>query len=138
MLVDDFKKLRVYRAAFDVAMDLYARSKAWPSEERYALTDQVRRSSRSVCANIAEAWHKRSYPKHFAAKLRDASSEAAETLVWIDFAEACELLDTDEADILTERVRSVLAGLTKMVAQADRWCGPSTLCEPEKAYDLEA
>ena len=79
-LAQDFRGLRVYRAAFEVAMEVYERSTRWPADEPFALTDRVRRSSRAVCAAIAEAWFKRRYPRHFVAKLREAGREAAETL----------------------------------------------------------
>ncbi len=85
-LVKHFKELRVYQHAFAAATRIYRLSKRWPAEERYSLTDQIRRSSRSVCANIAEAWRKRRYPAHFVSKLSDSDSEAAETQVWLDFA----------------------------------------------------
>lgn len=132
----DFRDLRVYTEAFAVAMEIYDRSKGWPPEERYALTDQVRRSSRAACACIAEAWYKRRYPRHFASKLSDAASEAAEVLVWIEFAEACGLLDSSDANLLSERMRAVLGGLTKMQAQPETWCTPTAVREPESGYEV--
>jgi four helix bundle protein len=87
------KDLRIYQAAFGVAMDIYKLSKSFPSEEKFSLTDQVRRSSRSVCANLAEAFRKRRYPKNFVSKLSDCEAEAAETQVWLDFALSCKYLD---------------------------------------------
>ncbi|MBI5053457.1 MAG: four helix bundle protein [Chloroflexi bacterium] len=80
------RDLRVYQKAFDSAMKIFELSKSFPSEEKYSLTDQMRRSSRSVCANLAEAWRKRRYEAHFMSKISDAESEAAETQVWIEFA----------------------------------------------------
>jgi four helix bundle protein len=80
------RELRVDQLAFDSALQIQEITKSFPSEERYSLTDQVRRSSRSVCANIAEAWRRRKYPKNFVSKLTDSDSEATETLVWFDFA----------------------------------------------------
>jgi four helix bundle protein len=124
-LATDFRELHVYRMAFTVAMRLYEVSKKWPSSERFGLTDQVRRSSRSVCASIAEAWHRREYPRHFASKLGEASSEAAETLVWIDFAVACGYLDHETADELRSQTRRVTGGLVKMKAHARGWCIPT-------------
>jgi four helix bundle protein len=79
--VSDFHELRVYQMAFEAAMEIYSSSKVWPHEERCSLIDQVRRSSRSVCANIAEAWRKRRYPASFVSKLSDADTEAGETQV---------------------------------------------------------
>src|SRR3972149_4047166 len=86
MAARDHRELRVYQLAFESAVRIYETSKAFPAEERYSLTDQIRRSSRSVCANIAEAWRKRRYPKSFVSKLSDADTEATETTVWLDFA----------------------------------------------------
>jgi len=80
-MVSDFKELRIYELAFEAAKELQERSNTWPKSEKYAMIDQIRRSSRSVCANIAEAWFKRRHPDHFVNKLSDASSEAAETIV---------------------------------------------------------
>lgn len=85
--------LDVYRLAFDVAMQVFELSKEFPAEERYSLTDQIRRSSRSVCANLAEAWRKRRYKRAFVLKLSDAEAEAAETQTWIEFAVKCQYLD---------------------------------------------
>lgn len=84
-----FRKLIAYKKGFKLAMDVFEMSKSFPKEETYSLTDQIRRSSRSVCANLAEAYRKRIYPKHFISKLSDANAENAETLVWLEFAEAC-------------------------------------------------
>src|SRR5437588_7469514 len=86
MRVADYKELRVYRLAYDSAMEIFRFSRSWPSEEKFSLIDQARRSSRSVCANIAEAWRKRRYEAAFIVKLSDAESEAAETQVHLEFA----------------------------------------------------
>ena len=85
-LIENYTDLRVYKLAFESAIHIFEISRKWPAEEKYSLTDQIRRSSRSVCANIAEAWRKRRYPAHFVSKLSDSDSEAAETEVWLDFA----------------------------------------------------
>jgi four helix bundle protein len=84
-----FKDLRVFQLAYQLSMQVFHESKAFPREERYALTDQIRRSSRSVPANIAEGYRKRQYPSAFISKLADADGECAETLVWIDYARDC-------------------------------------------------
>src|SRR6266478_1403035 len=89
--------LLVYQKAFATAMDIFNLSKAFPKAEIYSLTDQIRRSSCSVCANLAEAWRKRRYEAAFISKLCDAESEAAETQVWIEFAVKCCYLDRDRA-----------------------------------------
>ncbi|UCH11499.1 MAG: four helix bundle protein, partial [Fidelibacterota bacterium] len=88
-LAKDFKELDVYQNAFESSMEIFELTKNFPIEERYALVDQIRRSSRSVCANIAEAWYKRRYPASFVSKLSDADAEAAETIVWLDYALKC-------------------------------------------------
>jgi len=92
----DFKKLIAYQKAFDLAMSIFEISKSFPKEETYSLTDQIRRSSRSVCANIAEAYRKRIYPKHFISKLTDADGENSETNTWLDFALACNYISTED------------------------------------------
>lgn len=88
----DFKELLAYKKAFDLSMKIFHESKSFPKAETYALTDQIRRSSRSVCANISEAYRKRMYPKYFISKLTDADGENSETNTWLDFAFACEYI----------------------------------------------
>lgn len=102
-------------------MTLFEHSKAWPKEERYALTDQVRRSSRAVCANLSEAWAKRRYPRHFASKLSDAHAESEETLTWLRFAERCGYLEAGVASELAIRYRKINAGLVRMIATRKQW-----------------
>lgn len=91
-----FKKLKGYQLAYQLAMEIFELSKSFPKEETYSLTDQIRRSSRSVCTNIAEAYRKRRYPKHFLSKLSDADTENSETLVWLDFALSCNYINKQE------------------------------------------
>ena len=88
----DFRELLAYKRAFDLAMEIYELSKSFPLEEKYSLTDQIRRSSRSVCANIAEAYRKRRYPNHFISKLIDSDAENSETNVWLEFAFECNYI----------------------------------------------
>ena len=135
--VEDVDDLRVDRAAFRHAMTIFDLPK-WPKEERYALTDQIRRSSRAVCSNIAEAWSKRRYEAHFVSKLSDAEGEAAETITWLDFAHACEYLDGNDHDELRTEYRKIRGGLVKMMKNPDPWCGPSVLREPDVAYETNA
>ena len=90
-----FKDLTAYSKAFDTAMEIFEISKRFPKEEVYSLTDQVRRSSRSVCVNLGEGYRKRMYQKHFMAKVSDADMENTETSIWLDFALACKYLDED-------------------------------------------
>ena len=87
-----YKSLKAYQKAFELAMQVFEITKTFPKEERYALTDQIRRSSRSVCSNIGEGYRKRLYPKHFIAKLSDADMENSETQVWLEFALACKYI----------------------------------------------
>ncbi len=88
-----FRDLIVYKKAFDLAMSVYHVTKQFPSDEKYSLTSQIRRSSRSVCSNLAEGYRKRQYPAHFVAKVSDADMENTETSVWLDFSLSCEYID---------------------------------------------
>jgi four helix bundle protein len=90
-----YKELRVFQNAMDAAMKIFEVTKKFPAEEKYSMVDQMRRSSRSVCANIGEAWRKRRYKAAFIAKMSDAESEACETQVWIEFARRCAYLDDE-------------------------------------------
>ena len=121
-LVQNFTELRVYQLAFESAMRIYELSKKWPSEEKYSLTDQIRRSSRSVCGNIAEAWRKRRYPAHFVSKLSDADTEAAETEVWLDFALRCGYLKSKDHIKLHDNYDHICRMLTKIMANPKSWC----------------
>lgn len=112
----------MYRAAFDAAMQIFEVSKKWPTEERYSLTDQIRRSSRSVCEQIAEAWRKRRYPAHFRSKLTDADSEAAETQSWLEFASQCGYMTRDRYAELDAVYESISGGLVRMIDQSEQWC----------------
>ncbi len=125
MAIANVRDLHVYSEASDCAMELFERSKSWPKEERFALTDQIRRSSRSVRANLSEAWAERAYPRHFASRVTDAHGEAEETLTWILFAERCGHLSPDVAGQLAARYRQLSGGLVKMIATRDRWCSPA-------------
>ncbi|MCZ2108842.1 MAG: four helix bundle protein [Dehalococcoidia bacterium] len=115
------KDLDVYRRAMNVAMEIFQLTKTWPAEERYSMVDQVRRSSRSVCANIGEAWRKRRYPAAFIAKLSDAEGEAGETLVWLEFAQKCGYLPPPAAAHLEDEVDHILAQLVRMIDQPAKW-----------------
>ncbi len=92
----DFRELIAYQKAFDLSMEIFILSKRFPTEEKYSLTDQIRRSSRSVCANIAEAYRKRRYPNHFISKLTDSDAENSETNVWLEFALKCGYLHNEK------------------------------------------
>jgi len=121
MKVQSFDELEVYRLAFAVQQEIFELSKRFPKEEAYSLTDQIRRSSRSVGANIAEAWRKRRYPAHFASKLTDSDGENAETQHWLRTAEACQYLDTSVVEVLLERTREIGAKLGRMIATPENW-----------------
>jgi four helix bundle protein len=95
-----YRDLKVYQLAYKLAMEILNESKSFPKEERYSLTDQIRRSSRSVATNLAEGYRKRRYPNMFVSKMADADSEGAETQVWLDFARDCGYLSPDRHDTL--------------------------------------
>ena len=121
--------LIVYQKAFSAAMEIFHISKKFPSEEKYALTDQIRRSSRSVNANITEAWRKRRYEKSFVNKLNDADGEAAETQNWLDFAFACEYIDKETYLDLYKKYDEVLAIIVSMTINSKKW----TFSEPKNS-----
>src|SRR5436305_5814080 len=119
MRIQRHTELDVYKKAFDGAMTVFERSKSFPKEETYSLTDQVRRSSRSVCSNLAEAWRKRRYKAAFISKLSDAESETAETQVWIEFAVKCGYMDRDQAVALYQDYDSFLATIVGMINHSE-------------------
>lgn len=120
-LIRSHRDLDVYKVAFATALDIYGISKSFPVEERYSLTDQVRRSSRSVCANIAEAFRKRRYEKHFVAKLSDSEAEGAETQVWLEFALAHSYISQDIFGKLFDKYEHVISMLVKMQGNSKQW-----------------
>ena len=113
--------LEVYRKALDAAMRIFELSKCFPKEETYSLTDQVRRSSRSVCANLAEAWRKRRYEAAFVSKLSDAETEAAETQVWLEFAVKCGYLNRDDGKKLYVTYDEIIATIVGMINHPKTW-----------------
>jgi len=113
--------LDVYQRSFEQAMGLFSLTKQFPVEERYSLTDQVRRSSRSVSANITKAWRKRRYPASFVAKLSDAEAEAAETQTWIQFAAACDYLSGPQAAELIDSYDTIIGMIVTMIRNAEQW-----------------
>jgi four helix bundle protein len=116
-----FSDLEVYTLSMNSEMRIFEESKGFPVEERYSLTDQVRRSSRSVCTSIAEAWRKRRYPNAFVSKLTDADAEAAETQVWLAFGVRCGYLDPLFAAEMTETYNRISGKLVKMMTNPDDW-----------------
>lgn len=114
--------LAAYQAAYRLAMDIFRASKAWPAEERYSLTDQIRRSSRSVCANLSESWAKRRYLAHFTSKLTDADGENLETQTWLNFAYDCGYIDKPRFDRFIEASEEVGRLLGGMLAKPESFC----------------
>jgi len=115
MQIRSAKDLKVYKKAYALAMEIYQISKSWPSEERYSLTDQIRRASRSVCSNLREAWAKRRYEAHFISKLADSDGENSETDTWLDFALDCEYLDPSDHLRLTAECKQIGSMLGSML-----------------------
>ena len=120
--VGSVRELNVYRLAFKSAMGIFQISKDFPSEERFALTDQIRRSSRSVCSNLAEAWRKRKYPAVFINKLTDCSQEAAETQTWLEFSLNCNYINKETFDRFDEEYEHIFAMLLTMERKAETFC----------------
>ena len=119
--ITSYKQLRVYQAAMDAAMRIFQLSKRFPAEERYSLTDQIRRASRSVCSNIGEGWRKRRYRAAFVSKLSDSETEAEETRVWLEFSWRCGYISKAEADDLDEQYDHILAQLVLMIDRPEQW-----------------
>jgi four helix bundle protein len=111
----------VYQKAFDSAMRIFELSKSFPREETYAITEQIRRSPRSVCANLAEAWRKRRYERAFISKLSDCESEAAETQVWLEFAVKCGYMERDEAAALYQSYDGIIGTIVGMINHPETW-----------------
>lgn len=116
-----FRDLIVYKKAFDLAMSIYEISKKFPTDEKYGLTSQVRRSSRSVCANLAEGYRKRQYPAHFIAKISDADMENTETSVWLDFSLACKYIDEDTFATLKNTAIEIGRLLNDMINNPEKY-----------------
>jgi len=116
------RDLDVYKLGFDTAMEIFEISKNFPKEEKYSLTDQIRRSSRSICTCLAEGWRKRKYKKVFINKLLDAAQEAAETQTWLEFALACKYIDKTTFDKLDSHYEHIFAMLASMEKKADSFC----------------
>ena len=119
--IENHTDLQVYQKAFEAAMQIFELSKSFPKEEMYSLTDQIRRSSRSVCANLAEGWRKRRYQAMFISKLADSEGEAAETQVWLEFAVKCKYLKREEAASLYAIYREVIGTLVNMINHPESW-----------------
>jgi four helix bundle protein len=125
------RDLKVYQLAYNVAMRVFKESNTFPQEEPYSLTSQIRRSSRSVAANVAEGFRKRQYPNMFVSKLADSDAEATETQVWLDFARDCGYLSTEHHDDLVARYEEIGRMLHAMIDQPERFV-PSSQAEDSK------
>ena len=118
---EGFRDLKVYKLSFDLVMNIFRLSKGFPKEEIYSLTDQIRRASRSVCTNIAEAYRKRVYPKHFVSKLTDADGECSETIVWLDFALHCEYISKENYELIINQYSEVGRMLGSMMLHPEKF-----------------
>jgi four helix bundle protein len=119
--IRSFRELTVWKKAMDLAMEIFETTKGFPLEERYSLTDQIRRSSRSVPANIAEAWRKRRYPAAFVSKLNDAEGESAETQTHLEIAKRCGYIDSTSASHLDHSYEEIMAMLVSMATRPEQW-----------------
>jgi len=124
--IQSFRDLNVYKLAFELQQEIFGLSKGFPREELYSLTDQMRRASRAVGANLAEAWHKRRYPAHFVSKLTDADAEQAETQHWLDTARDCEYISAPRHKTLLDKCMRIGSMLGKMMSQPENFCSHQT------------
>jgi four helix bundle protein len=120
--VKSFRDLEVYKLAREVSKEIYVLSKSFPGEERFSLTDQIRRSSRSVGAQIAEAWGKRRYESHFISKLTDADSEQLETQHWLEVAQESEYISETTSQTLLQKCESIGRMLQSMIDKSSDFC----------------
>ncbi len=125
--VESFRELLAYQKAKAIAKEIFQVTKAFPREEAYSLTDQIRRSSRSIGAQIAEAWGKRSYEKHFISKLTDADGEQLETQHWIDIAADCSYLNTEQKSSLLKQCEEIGRLVGGMIAKSDKFCSTTPI-----------
>lgn len=123
-LIRTHRDLEVYKVSFNIAMQIFQKSKSFPIEERYSLTDQARRSSRSVCANLAEACRKRRYEASFISKLSDAEAEAAETQVWLEFAVQCGYLESETGQDLLASYENIIGKIISLINNPQPWLLP--------------
>jgi len=131
--IKTYKDLRVFQNAMNAAMKIFELTENFPREEQYSLTDQIRRSSRSVCSNITRAWRKRRFKTPFIAKLNDSEGEACETQVWVEFARQCHYLDDDACNNLEAAYEQIMGQLSKMISQPDKWLIKNQQKQPAQA-----
>ena len=120
-VIKSHRDLDVYNLAFELAMEIYEISKTFPIDEKYSLTDQIRRASRSVCSNIAEGFRKRRYPKSFVSKLSDSETEATETQTWLEFSFKCKYISLQQFNKLDNSYNNVIGKLVVMMNQSEKW-----------------
>jgi four helix bundle protein len=120
--ISSFKDLKVYRTAFELQQEIFEITKTFPREEQYSLTDQIRRASRSVGANLSEAWQKRRYIAHFTSKLTDSDGEQAETQHWLDTSFACGYISREDNEKLRSKCEEIGRMLGKMLKEPEKWC----------------
>ena len=118
-----FRDLNVYKKAFDLSMLIFKESKKFPNEEKFGLTSQIRRSSRSACSNVGEGYRKRLYPAHFVSKCSDADMENSETQVWLDFALACEYIEKEQFDEYLKRSEEIGRMIGHMIENPEKYKG---------------
>lgn len=121
-LIRHFRELIVYKKAFEAAMKIYIITKTFPIEERYSLVDQIRRSSRSVCSNLAESWRKRRYEAVFKNKITDSMQEASETQCWLEFSAACKYIDHETFTNMDNEYEEIIAMLNSMEMNSHKFC----------------
>jgi len=117
-----FRDLKVYQLSYQLAVEIFEITKNFPKEEKYSLTNQIRRSSRSVPTNISEAWSKRRYPKSFVSKLTDSDAEASETTVWLDFSRDNEYISKEKHNYFIEKYDEVARMLFSMINTPEKFC----------------
>jgi four helix bundle protein len=120
--ISSFRDLKVYRAAFELQQEIFEITKTYPREEQYSLTDQIRRASRSIGANLSEGWQKRRYIAHFTSKLTDSDGEQAETQHWLDTSYACGYISLEEHEKLRSKCEEIGRMLGKMLKEPEKWC----------------
>ncbi len=121
MAAKNFKETKVYKKAFELAMEIYKLSSSFPKEETYSLTDQIRRSSRSVCTNMGEAFRKRRYPAHFVSKITDCDAENSETGIWLDFALACNYIPNELRREMSTKSEEIGRMLNHMIHNPEKY-----------------
>ncbi len=119
--INSYKELHVYQNAMDAAMEIFELTKSFPAEEKYSMVDQIRRCSRSVCANLSEAWRKRRYKAAFISKLSDLETEAGEVQVWLEIALKCRYIDASVDKRLESSYDHIIGQIVKIIDEPDKW-----------------